>query len=133
MLKWLLKMTERQGLLKGDLNFVQRIGLQWLMELDIKERDDIERLRIETTALASNPATSGEFLKYLFEQREQEEQEEIEWVTPHTPQEMEMLLADLGFSSASASPSQWVQSPELEALASADGQSEAPPASPEER
>jgi len=92
-LRSLFQMMDRQGLLRGDLSLVQRTGLQFLMNQEIEDRIELERIRTENMALASNPATSGEFLKYLFDDKEAQEVEQ--WVTPKSTDEIEEMLSGL--------------------------------------
>ena len=90
---YLLKTMDRQGLLKGDLNHVQRLGLSWLMNRDIDDQIALERMRTENMALASNPATSGEFLKALFEEEVEVFEETDEWQQPQNVEDIEAFLA----------------------------------------
>jgi hypothetical protein len=92
MLDTLFTTMDRQGLLKGDLNVLQRTGLIWLMGQEIKEQAELERIRMETNALASNQHTSTEFLKQIFKEREEEAPQEEEWITPTSAEDLEDLL-----------------------------------------
>lgn len=103
MLEAFLKITERQGRLQGDLNSLQRNGLAWLMNQEIKEDVAIERIRLENQALASNPQTSGPYLKQMLERQaadegedEMEEGMEVDWHTPTDAAEVEDVLRNLG-------------------------------------
>lgn len=87
------RLLDRQGLLRGDLSLVQRAGLQWIMNQEIRDQVELERVRIESFALAANPVTSSEFLKALFEQHEQEDEE---WATPQSKEEAQALLEEIG-------------------------------------
>jgi hypothetical protein len=91
---------ERQGLLKGDLNQNQQLGLMWLMGLEVKDQIDLERYRAISTGLATNPATASDFIQGLL--KEQEEEEEIiyteqEWTTPRSIEEIEQFLREGAF------------------------------------
>lgn len=89
MMETLIRVTERQGLFKGDLNLVQRLALQWLMNDEQDEMVELENLRAKNYALASNPATSSEFLKALFEEPETED---VEWIEVSDLNQVEDLL-----------------------------------------
>jgi hypothetical protein len=55
----------------------------------------VERVRIESFALAANPATSSEFLKTLFAtdaQNASADQEET-WATPESAEDIEQFLS----------------------------------------
>ncbi len=96
MLEALLLTTDRQGLFNGDLHFVQRIGLQWLMNKEISDQVDLERYRMQMNALASNARTSPALIKSLIEQEEQEVAEEVAWVTPTSQAELDRVLDEWG-------------------------------------
>jgi hypothetical protein len=86
-------MLDRQGLLQGDLNILQRASLQWMMNQEIIEQAELERMRIEAYALASNESTSPSFVKNLFADRQEEERESVEqWTTPTDPEGLERWL-----------------------------------------
>jgi DNA transposition AAA+ family ATPase len=100
MLESAIRVIDRQGLLKGDLNIVQRAGLQWLMNQEVDDQVELERLRIEYTALASHPGTQTKFLEALMKQRQLQETEvvytESEWTTPQSMDEIERYLSTVG-------------------------------------
>lgn len=105
MLQTFLRVLDRQGILKGDLNVTQRLGLMWLMNQEIKEDVAIERVRLENYALASNPNTSQVYLEHLFEKRNEDNEMEadlqnegidVEWQTPKSPEEVSDVLDALG-------------------------------------
>jgi hypothetical protein len=96
MIDSILRVLDRQGRFVGDLNIVQRTGLLWLMNQEVRERADIERMRIETFALSSNQHTSPTFIKSLFkEELDEPDANEViggEWVTPTGPDQIEAFL-----------------------------------------
>lgn len=92
----LIRLAERQGRFSGDLNILQQSGLVWIMNDEITQQTEVERVRTENLALATNAATSSEFLKHLFEHISPEPEEpqvlEEEWVTPNDVKEVEDFL-----------------------------------------
>ncbi len=89
---------DRQGRFKGDLNTLQRTSLVWLMNYEIDEQVGLERSRTENTALASNPATSTELLKALFEERQEIEVFDEDWSSPESIEDIEDFLSVLSAS-----------------------------------
>lgn len=106
MLESYLRILERQGKLKGDLSWIQRTGLVWIMNRETEDEVKLERIRTENFALASNPATSGKFIQMLEAQRqkdqlletriEEETGMEVEWRMPTSVEEVEDVLQNLG-------------------------------------
>jgi hypothetical protein len=62
----------------------------WLMNEEVNLSVELEEMRIKSQALATNPATSGEYLKQLYAQDEQEE--EGEWIEITDPSQLEDFL-----------------------------------------
>lgn len=107
MLLSVLKIADRQGLLKGDLNWIQRSGLSYLMNKETDELVAVERARMENTALATNQHTSQAFLEEMFKSRSTQDELEVEleeqgyevdWHTPSDASEVEDVLRNLGLS-----------------------------------
>jgi hypothetical protein len=93
MVDHMLKMADRQGLLKGDLNYIQRFGLSRVMNREQADLIELETIRTENMALASNPATSSEFLKALFEDRKVTEVfDTSEWQSPEAAEDIQDFL-----------------------------------------
>lgn len=90
-----LKILDRQGYFKGDLNYLQRASLIHLMETETEERIELERGRMDNNAIAANPVTNAEYLKQRMQEISKEEAEEIEWLTPENADEIEKTLAHL--------------------------------------
>lgn len=68
----------------------------WLMSHELEDELELEKIKAQTTALATNPATQNNFLKQLFETDEEDEEEEfderyVKWETPQTEEELEEL------------------------------------------
>jgi hypothetical protein len=92
-----IRLLDRQGLFKGDLNISQRTSLLWLMGKEIEEESELEKARALNFALAANPNTSGEFIKILMEQEEKPEyiyEDEPDWQTPENIEEVQKLIRD---------------------------------------
>jgi len=85
----------RQNLFSGDLHIVQRVSLAWLMNEEINELVELERMRIRNMGLAVNPATSSEFLQSLFDEDTAEEEN---WIMPQTAEELDQLFGEVGLS-----------------------------------
>jgi hypothetical protein len=90
----LVRVLDRQGLLKGDLNGVQFSMLNWLMGNEVEEDAERERNRFEMQALAANEQTNPQLLRHLQSLREEAEEEEVEWVTPQSEEELSAMLQD---------------------------------------
>lgn len=107
-----LRILDRQGLLKGDLNELQRSGLTWLMQREIEDKISLERIRTENMAIAANPTANPKFLEHLRNQREEKENPEtlegelsqegmdVEWLTPTSVNEIEDVLSNLGLTAS---------------------------------
>lgn len=69
------------------------------MNEEIEEQVQIETIRIESNALASNPTTSGKYLEILFAKKEEQDQlpdlRPEEWVTPESIEDLEKLIGNL--------------------------------------
>lgn len=100
-----LKVLDRQGMLKGDLNWIQRDGLTYLMNTEIEDEIAFEKVRMENTAIASNPQTGQAYLQHILSNTEQEDELEaelreegfeVDWHTPIDPSEVEDVLRNLG-------------------------------------
>jgi hypothetical protein len=104
MLETFLRVQERQGRLKGDLNWIQRTGLMWIMGRDLDDDVAIERMRAESFALAANPTTSPKYLEHLMSLHDDSESEdeldddEVEWLTPSSVDEVTDVLQNLGLA-----------------------------------
>ena len=105
MLTSFMKILDRQGILKGDLNLVQRTGLIYLMDREMDEMVALEKVRMENNAITSNPKTSQVYLEQLFRERQSEDElseelqregYEVEWHTPTDASEVEDVLRNLG-------------------------------------
>ena len=97
----LIRVLDRQGILKGDLNVVQRSGLMWLMNEEVQEQIGLEQYRALNNALGSNPQTSGEYIETLLKDDSVGAEEEIfetadEWTTPEGIEDITALLGHLG-------------------------------------
>lgn len=88
----ILSIVRQQGLLKGDLNALQHLGLLWLNKLDLEKEREVERIRAINTGLVTNPHTAGDFIEKLISENEKEDEDEIEWRTPQSPEEIEEFL-----------------------------------------
>lgn len=95
---WLL-LLERQDYFKGDLNTVQQLALAWIMGHEAEHEIDLEKLRATNMGLATNPATSRDFLMNMLD----EQKEEVEyvtdkgWTTPGSVEEIENFLRNSAF------------------------------------
>lgn len=106
MLMSFLRVLDRQGMLKGDLNWIQRDGLAYLMKKEIDEDISLEKVRMENTAIASNPQTGQVYLQHILNQEKEDELEielqdegyEVNWHTPTDPSEVQDVLRNLGLN-----------------------------------
>lgn len=83
---------DRQKRFEGDLNGVQQIALAWVMNRDTEEKIELERVRALNTGLATNPATSRDFILKMIEEEQEEFHTDEEWTTPRSAQEIEDFL-----------------------------------------
>jgi len=67
----------------------------WLMEQEVEDAIELEKLKVQTLALSSHPATQSDFLKKVFELGDETEEEfseqNIEWKMPQTEEELAEL------------------------------------------
>lgn len=89
-----MRLLDRQGLLKGDLNILQQNGLAWVLGYESQQMVDFEKYRTINTGLVTNPATSKGFLKRLLDEQEPQTIHESsdEWMTPQSLQDIEAFL-----------------------------------------
>ena len=92
----MIRLYERQDIFKGDLNNIQQVALQWLMNEQISEQVEIEKIHAQITALSGNPHTNPQLVKQLFIDEQQEEEENVEWLTPQSEEELQQILQDFG-------------------------------------
>lgn len=64
---------------------------------EINETVEVERMRLESFALASHPSTNTDYLNSLFALRRKEEEEKVEpeeqeWITPESAGDIENFL-----------------------------------------
>lgn len=84
----MIRLAERQGLLKGDLNTLQLRALQWLIIDEMRAERELEEARAKVIVLAGNPQ--------LYEHLWPETQDEnIQWVTPQSVEEVEDIVGYL--------------------------------------
>lgn len=88
----LIRLADRKGLLKGDLNVLQDRALVWLLGEDFIIASEIEKERMKYTLLASNP----ELYHQLYESDEDEiDDSDVEWLVPETVEDVEDILGFL--------------------------------------
>ena len=87
----LIRVADRQGLLKGDLNLVQFSALNWLMGQEVTEHVELEKSRAYLTALAANEYANPHLIRALQEQTVVEE-EPVDWVTPESEEDLREIL-----------------------------------------
>jgi hypothetical protein len=97
MIVGLVLLLDRQKTFQGDLNPAQQMALAWIINNETKKEIDLEKLRATNMGLATNPATSREFLIGML-QEAQKDQGEVEyvtdkgWTTPRSIEEIEEFL-----------------------------------------
>jgi hypothetical protein len=84
----MIRLAERQGILKGDLNTLQLRALQWLIIDEMRAESELEEARAKITVLAGNP----QLYEHLWPK---EEDENIEWITPQSVEEVEDIVSYL--------------------------------------
>lgn len=93
----LLRLLERQGLFKGDINHLQRFALQEIIKNEYRDRQKLETERIKMQAAIAHPHAA----KKIFAESEDEgfDVPEIEEFDPDSPgfsqQSIETMLAAL--------------------------------------
>ncbi len=90
----MLFLLDRQGTFQGDLNRLQEMALVKVMGTELEREIDLEKLRATNMGLATNPATSREFLLNLLQEETVEEEYITDrgWTTPQSVQEIEEFL-----------------------------------------
>jgi hypothetical protein len=65
------------------------------MNYEVDEQVELEKYRSISTGLASNPATSSEYLNRLLEDEREEEvvYESPDWMTPQNQEELRAMIA----------------------------------------
>lgn len=89
----MVRLAERQGILKGDLNLLQEEALQWIMMNEMENIAILEKERMKYTILAGNTHLWQELYG-----EEQEDDGEVEWIVPKSAEEfaqIENILAGL--------------------------------------
>jgi hypothetical protein len=94
-------LADRQGLLKGDLNVLQRFGLAWLMNKEVEGAVEVEKIKLLNNALAAHPATQTKYLQKLLEEAQEDDEEyvyvsEEDWFTPEGVEEIERQVSQSG-------------------------------------
>jgi hypothetical protein len=84
----MIRLAERQGLLKGNLNTLQLQALQWLIIDEMKAERELEEARAKVTVLTGNP----QLYKHLWPDNQDQD---IQWVTPQSQEEVEDLVSYL--------------------------------------
>ncbi len=94
-INWLL-LLDRQGMFQGDLNVTQQLALAWIINQEATREIDLEKLRATNIALATNPATSRDFLMSMLEEEIEDEVQYVTdnkgWTTPSSVTEIEEFL-----------------------------------------
>lgn len=90
------------------MNWLQRLGLNWLMNREFEDDTKLEKIRTENMALASNQLTSPKFIEHIMKNHEEnllEEEidgEKIDWRTPTSVEEVQDVLEALGLKATKA-------------------------------
>ena len=95
----MLLLLDRQGMFQGDLNVSQQMALAWVMGNETEREIDLEKLRATNMGLATNPATSRDFLMNLLHENQPSSVEYITdkgWTTPRSIEEIESFLQSQG-------------------------------------
>lgn len=63
------------------------------MDKEVIEIAELERIKMQSQAMASNPHTQNDYLKHLFRPQDDDEFVEtgIDWTTPQSEEELEEL------------------------------------------
>lgn len=89
-LQTLIRLADRKGILRGDLNGLQERALLWLISEDFTISTELEKERMKYTLLAGNPQ--------LYEQLYQQDDDgapddaDVEWMVPESVDEVEDVL-----------------------------------------
>lgn len=85
----LIRLADRKGILKGDLNSLQERSLLWLLGEDFNLEAELERERMKYTLLAGNQ----DLYHQLYEQDEDQiDDSDVEWLVPESVDEVEEIL-----------------------------------------
>ena len=86
-----IRLADRRGILKGELNPLQNYALQIALLEEDKVTFEAEENRMRYTLLASNP----ELYKKIFRDPVVEEDEVgVEWITPESAEDVDFILED---------------------------------------
>lgn len=104
MLRARIRLAERQGLFRGNLNRLQDEAMQRLMIEEREEQFRLERDRMYYTIFASNP----ELARRLFDKDEDDDfdPDEVEWLTPRSAEDIEEVMELLGRTQSRTAGSQ---------------------------
>lgn len=95
----LFRLLERQGLFRGDLNYLQRFAMQEVMKQEAKEKRALEINRFKVHAAIAHPAQAKQFLSDIGKEEDQSVPE-IEEFDPDNPgfsqESIETMLEALG-------------------------------------
>lgn len=92
MIRSIFLILDRQKRFEGDLSSTQQLALSWLLGHDMEEKIEFEKIRALNTGLATNPATSRDFILKLMQPQEEIQEVDPEWSTPRSAQEIEEFL-----------------------------------------
>ena len=88
----LIRLADRKGTLRGDLNTLQERALIWLLGEDFNIASEIEKERMKYTLLAGQP----ELYHQLYEgDEDQIDDSDVEWMVPETVEDVEDILSFL--------------------------------------
>jgi hypothetical protein len=85
--KALIRLADRRGLLKGDLNALQLEALQWLVIDEQESEAEIFETNLRFLVLSNNPQ--------LYQHIWPDEDEGVEWRTPQSEEEIEALISEI--------------------------------------
>lgn len=64
----------------------------WIINHEMNEQIDLEKMRALSTGLAVNPSTSREYILSLLKEEEEETKTSEEWTTPESVRDIEEFL-----------------------------------------
>lgn len=89
----LIRLADRKGLLKGDLNSLQERAMVWLLNEDFHISTELERERMKYTLLAGNP----ELYERLYQEPDEDEidDSDVEWMVPESVEDIQEIMSVL--------------------------------------
>jgi hypothetical protein len=84
-MRFLIRLADRRGFLKGELNTLQEEALRWKLVEESEESYELEKERMKYTILAGNIHLWQELYK-------EDDDADVEWITPRSAEDLELVM-----------------------------------------